>query len=46
MTVDEKHCIKVLLELTPPVAQIPVGGTSQMGVPERWMGAYVTREAI
>jgi hypothetical protein len=46
MTVDEKYCIKVLLESTPPGPQIPVGGTSQMGVPERWMRAYGTREAI
>jgi len=46
MTVDEKYCIKVLLELTPPGAQIPDGRTSQMSVPERCMGAYGTREAI
>jgi len=35
-----------VLELTPTGPQIPVGRTSRMGVPERWMGAYRTREAI
>jgi len=45
MTVDEKYYSWVVLELTPPGPQIPVGRTSRMGVSERWMGAYRTREA-
>jgi hypothetical protein len=46
MRVDEKYYSLVVLELTPPGPHIPVGRTSRMGVPGRWMGAYGTREAI
>jgi hypothetical protein len=46
MTVYEKYYIKVLLELTPPGPQKPVGRTSRMGVPEKCMGVYGTRKAI
>ena len=31
-TVDEKYYIMVLLELIPPIPQVPVRGTSEMGV--------------